>query len=193
MGEASGKPAPYVALGPVEEFEREALLEYVQSLLWTLRLADAFWFLNVEDHHGLAAAEARNEAVWDVVGKLATRDLVQRFGLRDRGLRGFREIYALFPWARILGHELQWREDGSLTLEVPRCPAQEGRRKHGLDDYVCQAMHQAEFEAIAREVDPAIRVECLHAPPYAEPASRPRDLDCAWRFSMRDTEATNAP
>lgn len=181
-------------LNALEHFSREELLDYVSSLLWQYRLVDAFWFLKTEERYGLPEAEKLNEDVWGIVGKLGARDIKERFGhsqdIDAGGLDGFARALALFPWSRLVGYELTPKDDGSLELAIPECPAQAGRRKHGLGPYVCKHMHMAEFTAFATEIDPRIRVECRFAPPdppEAKPAGC-EHLECAWRFYLEPGE-----
>ncbi|HMM39194.1 MAG TPA: DUF6125 family protein [Desulfovibrio sp.] len=164
-------------LEELEHLDAEGLRGYIRSLLWQFRLVDAFWFLKTEEEHGLASAELLNERVWTKVGELGARDILQRFGPFAPGVEGFLAAYKLFPWSLMVDYRVE-RAGGDLIVSVPRCPAQEGRRKHGLGPYVCKHMHQAEFEAFARVIAPNVRVECLFAPPDEHPA----DCHCSWRF-----------
>lgn len=165
-------------LSVLDGLDREGLYEYIRSVLWQYRLVDAFWFLKTEDEHGLASAELLNERVWTKVGELGARDILKRFGPFAPGPEGVLAAYMLFPWALMVDFEIE-RKGGEIFVRVPKCPAQEGRRKHGLGPYVCKYMHQAEWRAFAQVIDSNVKVECLYAPPDPHP----EDCHCSWRFS----------
>jgi hypothetical protein len=163
------------------DWPKEDLVKYLDFLMMNYRVMDAFWFINLENRHGLEEACRVNELVWGKVSALAARDLKKRFCLKEKGLKGFLKAQLLFPWAHLVGYAFSERDD-ELILEVPCCPAQDGRIKHGLGEYPCKAMHQAEFEGFAHEIDPNIKVECIFAPPD----DHPREIHCKWRFYIAD-------
>jgi len=159
--------------------DQRELKNLAGALLWQLRLADAFWFINTEKRFGLSMAEEVNADVWEKTGRLAARDITTRFGIQDRGLDGFLRAFKYFSWSLMLDYELE-QSPGEIILSVPSCPAQEGRKKHGLGEYRCKDMHYREFAAFAAEIDPGIRVHCLFAPPD----DHPENMYCRWRFIM---------
>ncbi len=165
----------------LEHMGEGELRKYIEFLLGNYRVMDAFWFLYVAEQYGQPAAERVNERVWHRLGSLAARDIVKHFPLEERGLRGFVKALRLFPWAILIGYDIE-ESEREVVLTVPSCPVQVARLKRGLGEFVCKDMHKGEFESFAGVIDERIEVECLYAPPDPHPA----EAFCKWRFYLKE-------
>ena len=115
------------------------LRRYLDFLLRQYRLADAFWFLAVEETLGTEAAVKLNEDVWIKIAPLAAREIKNRFAIEGEGVPAVMEALSYFPWATIIGYKIEQMGDKAV-LRVPSCPPQEARVRHGLGEFPCKAM-----------------------------------------------------
>jgi hypothetical protein len=139
-----------MAIPSLDLMDQEQKNTFLELVLWHYKAIDGFWFLHVSDAFGQSSAESVVEEVWEDAARLASREIVRRFGIEEKGLTGFARAIALFPMAALVGYDIS------------------------------PEMHRRLFEAFAKEIDPAIRTECLFAPPDPHPA----DMFCKWRFTM---------
>lgn len=162
-----------------ETMQAPELRTYIEFLLWHYRVMDSFWYLQIAEQFDEPTADRLNEKVWERIAAMAAKDLVKRFGIAERGLKGFVQALRYWPWCVLVDYRIAESPE-EVIISVPSCPTQEARIRRGLKEYNCREMHQREFSSFARVIDQRIETRCLFAPPDPQADG----LMCKWRFIM---------
>jgi len=105
-------------LAVFEEMDTPEFRSYTEFLLWHYRVMDAFWFIYVAERFDQSTAERINEQVWGRVAGMAAKDLVRRFRVREKGLKGFVRARIRRGLAEFVCKEMHRGEFRSFASEV---------------------------------------------------------------------------
>ena len=103
-----------------QKMDAPQLRNYIQFLLWHYRVVDAFWYLNITEQFDQGTADQLNEKVWGKVAAMAAKDLVKRFDIQEKGLKGFVRALKHFPWCILVGYQIQ-ESDGEVLRSALAC------------------------------------------------------------------------
>ena len=90
-----------------EKMDAPQLRSYIKFILHNYRVMDAFWFIYVAKQFDQPTAERINEQVWGRIPAMAAKDLLKRFNIDERGLKGFVRALRYFAWCILVGYDIE--------------------------------------------------------------------------------------
>ena len=142
---------------------------------------DGLWFLAVEEEYGFDAALELDIRVWEKLGSIQARRMVNGFAIKeDNPLRTLIRALEVDSILRIYAPEAPVLTDSKAILRCTDCPPQKARVRDGKGEFDCKGVGIAFFKAYAEAIDPRIKLTCLVCPPDAHPPQ----YWCEWQFEL---------
>jgi hypothetical protein len=150
----------------------QAIAEYLRRSYFA---ADGLWFMKVEEACGFDEALRLDVEVWRVLGKIQARRAREILGVEGRALADLIAALNLKFAAEQYDYGIVSVEPERAEIEIRECPwialLQKSGRQH-LAARVAEAICSTDYEAWAREFDPALRADLPRRMCGGEPVCR---------------------
>jgi hypothetical protein len=163
---------------PYSHIPTEKLAEVFSKSITTM---DGLWFLAVEGKYGFDAALELDEKVWEKIGPIQARRMVNSFAIEeDNPIRTLIQALQADSILRIYGPQATVLTDNKAIFRCTDCPPQKARVREGKGEFPCKRVGVAFFKSYAEAIDPRIKMTCLVCPPDAHPPQ----YWCEWQFEI---------
>ena len=163
---------------PYSGISKEKLADVFSRSITTV---DGLWFLAVEEKFGHEVALELDIGVWDDLGAIHARRIVNNFSLRDDNpIRTLVKTLQADCMFCIYGPEITVLTDNKAILRITDCRPQKARVRDGKGEFNCRPVDLAFFKSYAKAIDPRIKVTCLVSPPDEHPP----EFWCEWQFEF---------
>jgi len=164
------------------QLPKESIVQLLEILRKDQRSIDGFWFLKVEESHGLERAVAMDASIWGKMGRINAKRLQRAFDLGEPGIPALIQAIELDPLWLFFGYNVEQISSTQAVVRFTDCLPQKGRRKIGKEVFPCRSVGEGYFTNFAKVIDSRIEVQCGFCPPekYSE------DLWCEWHFNINE-------
>jgi len=152
--------------------------DLIETMMWFWGNLHQRWRFAAEDEFGLGGAEKIEKVFIADVGRSHARGLKKIFNIGS-GIAGLMEAFRFLPENFVEPFEIAERSERQVVVRNPSCTAQKARLGRGRKEYPCKDVAILYFTAFAREIDPAIRMDCVICPP-----DESHGCTCEWRFAL---------
>ncbi|NLV26084.1 MAG: hypothetical protein GXY48_02795 [Methanomicrobiales archaeon] len=163
-----------------EEYLKKELMDAAKNWL----AIDGLWFLAIEERYGLETAISCDVKVWKDFSKIEADRIKKRLHLPETGTLDDLEKalhHRLFCY--LDEYTIKRPDKNTLEIFMQTCRTQTARTRKNLPLFPCKKIGIVDYETFARQINPAIRTECISCPP--DP--RPDSYFCGWRFTLLET------
>ncbi len=165
----------------LEDLNKEQLLTVIEMFSVNWLTLDGLWFTLVEDKFGLEAALELDIKMWKQQALTEARRIKKYMGIEGGGVKGVLKALRFMTFDPAMPFECSVDESNGdcAYLWITSCRPQEGRMRARRGAFPCKSTGVACYEAVAKIIDPSVRVECVFCPPD----NHPSDIWCKWKFT----------
>lgn len=154
--------------------------DLIEKLNWFWGSLYQQWRFATEEVCGLATTEKIEKIFASDIGRSQAKSLKKILNIGS-GIAGLMEAFRFVPENFLEPFEITERSESHVVIKNPSCTVQKARLKKGLKEYPCKDVATLYFAAFAREIDPAIHLDCLVCPPDDS-----HKATCQWRFTISE-------
>jgi hypothetical protein len=157
---------------------KEKLAKVFSRSIYTM---DGLWFLAVERKYGFDAALELDVAVWERIGPIQARRMLNNFAVKeDNPIHTLVRALQVDSVLLVFAPEVAVLADNKAIIRCTDCPPQKARVRDGKGEFPCKQVGIAFFKSYAETIDPRIKLTCLLCPPDAHPS----EYWCEWQFEI---------
>ena len=161
-----------------DSLPRETLVELAKMFFRNSRIVDGLWFQKVEDEFGLDAAVKLDQQVWEIHAQGEAKRIKDTLDLKEEGPEAV--LKALKYTLSMDTPEIEESGPDRIVIRINNCPVHEARARKGRPQFPCKEQGLTIYPAVAKEIDPRVKVRCLMCPPDPHP----EDVWCRWEFTI---------
>ncbi|MEW6142259.1 MAG: DUF6125 family protein [Chloroflexota bacterium] len=168
----------------LEEMSRETLMRLLKTYCRLYQVADAHWYLAIQDRWGNDAALERDFWVWERLTKSEVEAVSKLLGIEGKkDLDSMVKLFLTAPMNMTTDYIIERPGPDRAIVTFTFCPVLRALEKEGQgrENDICRNLDIMIFRNYARHFNPSIEVNPVLLPPRSNPSGPA----CSWEFRIK--------